>query len=506
LATAEAPLGGGRRPWPLSLAGRLSLVTAAVLALALGVVSAVRTVVLRERLYQSTALQLDLDYRTLVTDLAVDPLQFALEPNFYASGLAGPNVGVLIASPAGQVLTAVAPTAPAYRSLLPPVLPARDYVLAFAGGPQGFRVAGSADRRQLVVLEPKYFRDGAPMAVFELASPVALINDTLRQQLEFDVLAGLVALVAASGAIYFLLGRFLAPLADMARASHEIARGHLDVALPAPRGDDEVSSLSRAFNHMIGRIQVALERERAEQRRVRAFLADASHSLRTPLTVLNGRLDLLLRGESREGPALEAALRDLRVEGERMARIVRGLLLLARLDEESEQPAGRVDVGAVLADLRGRLESLVGERHLVLDAPPGLYAWASVEALETIVTNLVENAARHTPEGGSIEVRVDASDGRVRLRVLDTGTGIAPGDLPRLFDRFYRGSSGAHRRDGGAGLGLSIVQRWTQALGGEVAAANREDRRGAVFTVWLRQDRPPGPSRQAAFAPFDGAP
>jgi two-component system OmpR family sensor kinase len=496
LATAEGaaapPLPPWRRLRSPSLAARLALVTAAVLAVALGMVSAVRTVALRQRLYASTALQMGVDYSTLAKGLRLSPLGVALNGQGYASFLASPTVGALVVDATGSVQGEAPPTSPQYASLFPPVLPRREYLSALAEGRDVSLVAGRGAQRQLVVLAP-YLNPftGTPVAVFELATPVAPLEGTLRQQLEFDLLAGLLALVGAAAAIYVLLGRFLAPLADMARASDQIAAGRLDVALPQPRGDDEVARLSRAFSHMVQRIDVALERERAEQRRVRAFLADASHSLRTPLTVLNGRLDLLLRGESREGEELEAALRALRVEGERMARIVRGLLLLARLDEDAPRDVGSVDLARVLEALRPRLESLAGERRLVLAAPEGLTAWATVEALETIITNLVENAVRHTPEDGQVEVRAEHVGGRVRLRVLDTGTGIAPGDLPRIFDRFYRGARTGQRRDGGAGLGLSIVQRWAQALGGEVEAANRGERPGAVFTVWLPTGPPP---------------
>lgn len=474
-----------RRRLSLSLAGRLSLVTAGVVAVALGLVSTVRTLALRQQLYRSTALQMALDYNTFLrNDLhQPGPLEFSLHGAAFVQQLASPSVGALVAAPTGEVLYSAPNTG--QGQLSPPALAASDYVQAFGATPVLYRVAGPPGARQLVVLEPLVAPPATPVAVFELATPVKPLAAMLRQQLEFDVLAGLLALAAASGIIYLLLGRFLEPLQAMARASGQIARGESHVELPEPRGDDEVSRLSAAFSHMVDRIDSALEGERAEQRRVRAFLADASHSLRTPLTVLNGRLDLLLHGESREPELLEGALRDLRVEGERMARIVRGLLLLARLDEGGERPPGEVAVGEVLSALTPRLEALAGDRQMIVLAPQGLKAWATVEAVETVVTNLVENAVRYTPEDGTIEVRADLAQGRVRLRVLDTGVGIAPGDLARIFDRFFRGAYSGQRRDGGAGLGLSIVQRWTEALGGTVEAANRTDGRGAMFTIWL---------------------
>ncbi len=489
MATAERAPGLWQRLWRApSLAARLSLVTAAVLAVALGMVSTVRTIALRRELIASTALQMAVDYNTLASNVA--PADVDLPGAGLARALASPTVGAAVINALGQVVDSQAPISREYGNLAPPILPTAQY-LQFLQNPRPVRLlTGEGRQQQLVVVEPVVTRFGQVVGLFELTTPVAPIDLTVRQQLGFDVLAGLLALIGASAAIYFLLGRFLAPLHDMARASDQIARGDLDVSLPAPEGNDEVSRLSVAFDHMVRRIDAALEGERAEQRRMRAFLADASHSLRTPLTVLNGRLDLLLRGESRDGDELERSLRDLRVEGERMARIVRGLLLLARLEEGDSRQGRAVDLSKVLEDLRPRLESLTGDRELVVAATPGLTAWATVDAIETIVTNLVENAARHTPENGSVAVRADESAGMARLRVLDSGSGIADDDLPHLFERFYRGAAGGRRRDGGAGLGLSIVQRWAEALGGRAEAANRVDGRGAEFTVWLRRDPP----------------
>jgi len=479
----------------LSLAGRLALVTAAVLAVALGFVSTVRTVALRDRLLSSTALELETDYETLLSgEFQHGPGLELLytQPTKLLDFLVSPSVGALVATPAGQVAYSL--PSKAQPGLAPPVLPAKSYMTAFGPTPPLYTVAGSIGHRQLVVLEALTSQNGQEaVAVFELATPLRPIDATLRQQLEFDVLAGLLALLAASLAIYGLLGRFLLPLQQMAVASAKIASDDRDVELPEATGDDEVSRLAQAFNRMAKRVDEAIERERAEQRRVRSFVADASHTLRTPLTVLNGRLDLLLRGHSREGPELEEALRDLRVEGERMARIVRGLLLLARIDEGGERPPQPVDVGAVLGELRPRLEAVVGDRTLVLAAAPDLIATATVEALETIVTNLVENASHHAPADGTIEVRVDQAQGQVRLRVLDDGPGIPAGDIPRLFDRFFRGSEGRARRAGGAGLGLSIVARWAEVLGGRAEAGNRETG-GAVFTVWLPPAAPLRPT------------
>ena len=482
---------GGRDARTLpSLTLRLVWVTAAVMAVILGVVGVVREERLRAILYRETAVGLAVNYHTLLSGLPGNftvPVGLAANASGLARFLASLTVGAVVANEDGVPL-ASAPIGDTGER--PPILSTRVYLKGMRGlGPPYF-VAGQGRRKLLVILEPIVSPVGVS-GVVELATPAEPVDQALHQETWFDLLAGLLALAGVTVALWLLLDRYLAPLKDMAAVSERVAGGDFEVELPEG-SVREVGFLTTAFGTMVRRVEAALGRERAEQERVRSFVADASHSLRTPLTVLNGRLDLLLRGEGRDEPSLEASLRDLRAEGERMARIVQGLLVLARLDmaqagslAEAYPP---LPVAATLDALRPRLDALAQDRTLTLTLPPGQVAVrAPAEALDTIISNLVENACRYTPEEGAIQVAAEVADDFVRITVRDTGTGIGEGDLPHLFERFYRGRRmvAPGRRDGGAGLGLAIVQRWAVSLGGRVEAANRTDRQGAVFTVYL---------------------
>ncbi len=212
----------------------------------------------------------------------------------------------------------------------------------------------------------------------------------------------------------------------------------------------------------------------------RQFLYDTSHELRTPLTTLRGNLELL----QQELPPGErdAVLAESREEVDRMARLVRDLLLLAETGAEAVPPEPvplRLDLLA-----REVAQRLGGARVRVVDEP--VTVLGDEEQLRQLILNLVENALRHaSDQEGAVQVRVSRRPPNVLLEVLDDGPGIAVEALERVFDRFYRVDRARSRAQGGTGLGLSIVRHVAQAHGGRAWAANRTDHSGALLTVEL---------------------
>jgi two-component system, OmpR family, sensor kinase len=204
-----------------------------------------------------------------------------------------------------------------------------------------------------------------------------------------------------------------------------------------------------------------LEQAFASQRR---FLADASHELRTPLTVLRGQLELLtdeLRGAHRD--AFERTQEEL----DRMARIVNDLLLLARLDEGMQLLAEPVELELVLREASVR-SMLLGPRATRVEAEPGLYAYADSERLLQVLTNLVTNAVKHTDDTGVLVLASGRENGHALVRVSDNGPGIAPNELPHVFERFYRGPDQRADTPEGSGLGLAIARALVEAMHGAI--------------------------------------
>jgi two-component system OmpR family sensor kinase len=217
--------------------------------------------------------------------------------------------------------------------------------------------------------------------------------------------------------------------------------------------------------------------------RMRRFIADASHELRTPVTALKGYIDVLRRGASREPEALEAALATMATQAERMRLLILDLLTLARIDALRQPAPATVDLNEVLATV---LDDGAPGMPAQLDrqfAPVELLVTTDLEALATMARNLLVNACKYAP-GAAQRWSTAQSDGRASFSVADQGPGISSADLPHIFERFYRGEKTRAREEGGSGLGLSIVQGLARAQGGDVSIDSQEGT-GTTVTVWL---------------------
>ncbi len=275
------------------------------------------------------------------------------------------------------------------------------------------------------------------------------------------VIAGVVAMVM----VWFLARGMTSPLREMAAAASEMAKGNYDRRVRSS-ARDEVGELARAFNQMAA--------ELAETDRVRRDLvANVSHELRTPITALQAVLENLVDGVTEPDPRTFAIML---AQVERLGRLVKQLLDLSRL-ESGAVPLERTEF---------RVEPLLTHavREQQLHAPeiavsvsvdsPDLIADGDPERVHQVVANLLENAVRHTPHGGSVEVRAERSADGVTITVLDEGPGIAEADEARIFERFYRADSARASSDGGAGLGLAIAQWIVDLHGGDIHPERRE--------------------------------
>ncbi len=288
------------------------------------------------------------------------------------------------------------------------------------------------------------------------------------------VVFGVAAVVAALLALLvaMLLARRLArPVERIADAARRLADGDLDVRVHE-EGPQELRDLAAAYNAMAERLQ--------EQEAVRReFIVNASHELRTPLTNLQGYLEALRDGVLPPDPATFDSLRE---EVDRLTRLASSLDVLAGAGFE-RGPAGDVDVGATVRASADLVAPVLARRSITLrvDAPPGLLVRARSDELTQVLANLLQNAVRYTPSGGEVQVVVDRAEGGVRVRVANTGPGIPPEDLPRVWERFYRVEKSRDRSRGGAGIGLAIVRQLVEDAGGRVGVTSE----GGWTTFWL---------------------
>jgi signal transduction histidine kinase len=318
--------------------------------------------------------------------------------------------------------------------------------------------------------------------------PISVALRDLGPTLAVVALGLLAAGTAVSALLIFRPAR--RRLREVQEAARAIGEGEVGVRAPET-GGDEVSSLARAFNEMAGQLE---ERTRALERAHRTrrqLLADVSHELTTPLAAIRGYVETLGMTDLALPEGTRARyLRIVYDETERLEHIVGDLLDLARLEGGGGTwRADEVSVQQLLERVRHRHEPAVAEKHITLKTeqdPKVATVLGDQNRLEQALQNLVANAVRHTPAGGTVSVRaVSATDG-TNLIVEDTGPGIAPEHLPRLFDRFYKvdESRASTETPSGSGLGLSIVRAIVTRHGGTVTASNAPDA-GARFEIFL---------------------
>jgi two-component system, OmpR family, sensor kinase len=289
---------------------------------------------------------------------------------------------------------------------------------------------------------------------------------------------GLFVAIAGLGA-YWLARAALSPVERLRRQAAAISGRGDDAILEVPRTKDEIAALAGTMNDLLSRLRHALERERA-------FLADASHELRSPLSILRGELELAGR-PGRSTGELAAAVRSSAEEADRLARITDDLLLLARGD------ADRLGLQLEDTDLRQLCEqsvalaapSLTTARVTCrIDVPAGTRGSVDAGRIRQAIDNLLANALRYAPAGSVIVISARKDGPDLRIEVSDDGPGFPEDFLPHAFERFRRPDTARSRDDGGTGLGLAIVQAICAAHGGRASARNAPGG-GAVVSLWL---------------------
>ena len=332
---------------------------------------------------------------------------------------------------------------------------------------------------------------GDNVAVRIMVSPLHMTNQTLvlevaqslkpvdhaLSQFRLAMLAGtLTALVLTAALGALLIRRTLNPVEKITGTARRIEEGSDLNRRVGYRGpNDEVGQLATTFDHMIER----LERTFESQKR---FIADASHELRTPLTVIQGNLDLLKRNLSEEDH--KESLSAIGSEAKRMTKIASDLLLLAEVEAGQIIRSDDVALKGIIDEELKRSRLIAGNRIIRPGKVENLTIKGDRHKLSQVVSNLVDNAIKYTMDGGEITMSVFRDGDWARLEVVDTGMGIAPENLPHLFDRFYRIDK-AHSRNGGSGLGLAIAKGIVEQHGGKISVSSKPGS-GSTFTVWLK--------------------
>lgn len=289
-----------------------------------------------------------------------------------------------------------------------------------------------------------------------------------------------VLLLAATLGGHWMSQRALAPVDDITRAAQNINPTDLTARVQLPGTGDELDRLAETLNAMLRRIQSAFEQ-------MKRFTADASHDLRTPISVIRTRAEITLR-KTRTDEQYREALNEIVAESQRLSELIDNLLLLARADAGTEALTfTRVDLCDVARQVSVEGKTLAESRRvrwLQVLPEKSLWVGGNAEALRRLVAILIDNAIKYTPEHGVVRMHVGNSDGKAYVEVVDAGIGIAEADLPYIFDRFYRADSARSRDSGGFGLGLSIANWIAKAHQAEISVESAPGK-GSRFQICL---------------------
>jgi two-component system sensor histidine kinase BaeS len=317
-----------------------------------------------------------------------------------------------------------------------------------------------------------------------LTRPVAVARGLLGPLFFRIALSALIALVVAIIVAAVLAKRLTRPLHDVAQAAAHVSRGDLSQRVPVA-DDAELASVGVAFNEMAGALAES-------QRREREFLASVSHELRTPITAIRGYAEAIEDGAVKDAAGRAEAVGVIRSEADRLEHMVQDVMDLARVGSaEFHLDIARVDLAETVRDAVAahQKEAAEGSVSLVAESQGTPAIESDRHRIRQVISNLVQNALRVTPGGGTITVRARSEGTASVLEVSDTGPGIDRDDLPHVFERSYlwRASKGTRRV--GTGLGLAIVRELVSALGGRVTVES-EIGRGTTFRIVLPAQAP----------------
>ena len=250
----------------------------------------------------------------------------------------------------------------------------------------------------------------------------------------------------------YMSRKILRPIRDITNTAKEIEFNDLSKRIKTKESNDELQELSYTFNHMLDRIQTASEKQNR-------FVADASHELRTPITVISGYADMLDRWGKKEGDILDEGIAAIKSEAENMNKLIEKLLFLAQVDQE-EQILKRhfFDMNSLLREIIQETRIIAPNHEVELVKNDHAIVYADLTYIKEMLRIFIENSIKYTPEKGKITISSIRVEHYLEVVIQDTGIGISEGDQEKIFDRFYRSDESRNKSSGGIGLGLAIAK------------------------------------------------
>lgn len=308
------------------------------------------------------------------------------------------------------------------------------------------------------------------MGVVQLSTPLKPVYEILIRQKRILIL-GIIIIVTAGAVLGFMITSVsLKELTGMVGTCNQIADGNLDSRINLPKRRDEIGQVANAFDNMISRIE---ELFNVQTR----FIANAAHELRTPMTSIQGSLEVLMRGAQDDPQSFLRLTQGMYREVTRLNRMCEQLLDLSRINRPLNIHKKRFSLRDAFNDFFQYAELMADGRKVILEGEPDdLYIFADPDSIKQVFFNLTDNSIQHTGEDGIISFSWELAGSDIIISVSDNGCGISPEDIPHIFEPFYRGDPSRSRKSGGTGLGLAIVKSLVEANGGNIEVKSIVDK------------------------------
>ena len=305
-------------------------------------------------------------------------------------------------------------------------------------------------------------------SVFVTALPLSDVDDAVARLIAVETIATGIILAALGLVTWWVLRLGIRPIKRMTEAASSVAGGDLSHRVPESASSTEAGQLGVALNQMLERIEDAFDVRARSEDRLRQFVADASHELRTPVTTIRGYAELFRSGGLGETSELEEAMRRTEQEAIRMGRLVDDMLTLAKLDQDRPLETRSVDLAVLVSDAAHDAAAVDPCRSICTDIEGSVVVTGDEDRLRQVLANVVGNALVHTPSGAAIELQLRRDGDRAVVDVVDHGPGMPPEIAARVTERFFRADPSRTRHRGGSGLGLSIADTAVDAHGGDI--------------------------------------
>lgn len=311
-------------------------------------------------------------------------------------------------------------------------------------------------------------------------SPVKGIDEATKRIVLMMVFAGVTSLVIAFIFCVVMAKRIAKPVQSLAEVSMEVANGNRFIQVPSNKEFREFNQLADSFNYMLQRLE-------ENEKRMKDFVANVSHELKSPITSIKGFIEALIDGKARTVERTQKFLSIMDKETNRLSKLVDNLLILCRADSSVQVEPQKININEFIREALINFEVKAFEKSIIFklkEEHEAIYAKVDPYSLKQIIINLLDNAIKYSPENDEIIVAVASNSDRVEVLITDSGPGIPPEDIPNIWDRFYRVDKARSRDTGGTGLGLAIVKELVVKNGGTVYVESHIGK-GTIFKFEL---------------------